>query len=285
VRRWGGNSTTRYNWQIDTYNTGSDWFFENIPNPPSVGRTLPDGSAADQFVEQDRRTGTTTLLTMPLIGWTPKSRAVACGFGVSKYGQQQSTDPWQADCGNGITPGGATITGNDPTDTSVAITPAFVQGWINHLMARYGSAAAGGVRFYDLDHEPMLWRDTHRDVHPTPTSYDEMRYRRCGHSGLKLLLAATNPNACSGSFWLTTSGGVVNGYPMIGYGNSAPGTYEIVDTGHGLLVIRTTDFPQTSPNELSAGVAALAAGVRAEQSRPGGLASRGGLESWLWAHA
>ena len=43
---------------------------------------------------------------------------------------------------------------------------------------------------------------------------------------------------------------------MIGYGNSAPGTYEIVDTGHGLLVIRTTDFPQTSPNELSSGVAA-----------------------------
>ena len=67
-----------------------------------------------------------TLLTMPLIGWTPKSRTIACGFSVAKYGAQQSTDPWQANCGNGITSGGATITGNDPTDTSVAITPAFV---------------------------------------------------------------------------------------------------------------------------------------------------------------
>src|ERR1700674_1870377 len=31
VDRWGGNSTSRYNWQNNTYNTGSDYFFENIP--------------------------------------------------------------------------------------------------------------------------------------------------------------------------------------------------------------------------------------------------------------
>jgi hypothetical protein len=36
VRRWGGNRTTRYNWQIDTSNTGSDWYFENIPHPRPV---------------------------------------------------------------------------------------------------------------------------------------------------------------------------------------------------------------------------------------------------------
>ncbi|MEV7805445.1 hypothetical protein AB0O28_21095 [Microbispora sp. NPDC088329] len=29
---------------------------------------LPDGSTADRFVEQDRRTGTDTILTVPLIG-------------------------------------------------------------------------------------------------------------------------------------------------------------------------------------------------------------------------
>ena len=30
VDRWGGNSTSRYNYTNDTYNTGSDWYFENI---------------------------------------------------------------------------------------------------------------------------------------------------------------------------------------------------------------------------------------------------------------
>ena len=94
VRRWGGNATTRYNWQYDTSNHASDWYFENIPNDNPDPSTLPDGSETDKFVEQDRRTGTRTLLTVPLIGWTPKDRANACGFSVSKYGNQQQTDPW-----------------------------------------------------------------------------------------------------------------------------------------------------------------------------------------------
>ena len=29
--RWGGNSTTRYDWTTGIHNTGSDWYFENIP--------------------------------------------------------------------------------------------------------------------------------------------------------------------------------------------------------------------------------------------------------------
>jgi hypothetical protein len=177
VHRMGGNATTRYNWQHDTSNHASDWYFENIPEDNPNPSALPNGSASDKFVEQDRRTNTKTILTMPLIGWTPKARAYACGFGVAKYGAQQSVDPWRPDCGNGILSNGNKITNNDPTDTSVAIGPQFVQDWIAHLQANYGSAANGGVKFYNLDNEPMLWDDTHRDVHPTPTSYDEMRDR------------------------------------------------------------------------------------------------------------
>jgi len=192
VRRFGGNATTRYNWQNDTSNRAADWYFENIPSDHPNPALLPNGSDADEFVEQDRRTGTASLLTMPLIGWTPKSRAISCGFAVSKYGAQQSTDPWQPNCGNGITPGGAEITGNDPTDTSLAITPAFVQGWIAHLQSRYGTAANGGVRFYNLDNEPMLWSDTHRDVHPAPTSYDEMRTRTYAYGAA---IKASDPGA------------------------------------------------------------------------------------------
>jgi hypothetical protein len=36
LNRWGGNSTTRYNWQIDVHNTGSDYYFENIPDGNST---------------------------------------------------------------------------------------------------------------------------------------------------------------------------------------------------------------------------------------------------------
>ncbi|MDX6380994.1 MAG: hypothetical protein QOI57_2018, partial [Rubrobacteraceae bacterium] len=85
VRRWGGNATTRYNWQYDIANHASDWYFENIPNDNPDPIKLPDGSETDRFVEQDRHTGTRTLLTVPLIGWTPDQRkqAYACGFNVN----------------------------------------------------------------------------------------------------------------------------------------------------------------------------------------------------------
>jgi len=180
VRRWGGNSTSRYNWQNDTHNAGSDWYFENIREDNKYPNILPDGSAADKFVEQDRGTGTRTLMTVPLIGWTPKQRLEShpydCGFKVSRYGAQQPTDPWDTDCGNGVySSNGNNITINKPTDTSTAIDPSFVTGWLNHLTGKYGTAANGGVAYYDLDNEPMLWNSTHRDVHPQATTYDEMR--------------------------------------------------------------------------------------------------------------
>ncbi|MBN1890706.1 MAG: glycoside hydrolase family 44 protein [Thermoflexales bacterium] len=171
VRRWGGNSTTRYNWQIDVHNTGSDWYFENIPDAPGT---------AEAFIAQDRRTGTKTIMTVPLIGWTPKRRLenhpYDCGFPKTAFTNQDDFDPWDENCGNGKWQGQA-LTGNDPLGTSKVITPSFVTDWVDRLVATHGTAANGGVLLYNLDNEPMLWNATHRDVHPTPTSYDEMRDR------------------------------------------------------------------------------------------------------------
>jgi hypothetical protein len=85
-------------------------------------------------------------------------------------------DPWDTDCGNGKR-SGTPVTGNDPTDTSLAITPAFVTDWIDDLTQNFGAASADGVMFYNLDNEPMLWNHTHQDVHPTAVTYKEIRDR------------------------------------------------------------------------------------------------------------
>ncbi len=181
VNRRGGNSTSRYNWQVDAYNTGFDWYFENIAEDNNNPAALPNGSAADRFFEQNRGTGTQTILTIPMMGWVAKSRVAShpydCGFKVSKYGAQQSVDPWDTNCGNGKINNTTNITGNDPTDTSKAADPQFVKDWVTHLVSRYGAGGSGGVRFYNLDNEPMLWNSTHRDVHPNPVTYDELRDR------------------------------------------------------------------------------------------------------------
>ncbi|MGW5355110.1 glycoside hydrolase family 44 protein [Streptomyces sp. NPDC004031] len=175
VNRWGGNATTRYNYKLDTHNTGSDWYFENVAsdNDPAA---LPDGSEADQFVDQNLRTGSDTLLTVPMIGWTPAARDSSCGFSIAAYGPQQGSDSqWRPDCGNGTRTDGTPVTGNDPADTSVPIGADFTKGWVQYLDSAYGAAGQGGVRFYDLDNEPDLWHTTHRDVHPTGASDDELR--------------------------------------------------------------------------------------------------------------
>ena len=56
--------------------------------------------------------------------------------------------------------------------------------------------------------------------------------------------------------WTTSLGMLVDGYPMAATGaDGHAGTFRIVDVGGTLLVIRTTDFPQTSPHEAAQGVA------------------------------
>lgn len=192
VRRWGGNATTRYNWQNDTSNRASDWFFENIPNENPDPGYLPNGSSSDRFIEQDRGTNTQTIMTIPLIGWTPKARQFDPGFSVARYGPQRRVDPDHPDAGNGIRPDGSFVTGNDPSDTSVVIGTPFVQGWIQHMVGRYGNAASGGVKFYNLDNEPALWNSTHRDVHPQPVSYDELRDRSIEYAAA---IKAADPTA------------------------------------------------------------------------------------------
>jgi hypothetical protein len=277
VRRWGGNSTSRYNWQNDTHNTGSDWYFENIPEDNPNPATLPDGSSADRFVEQDRRTATKTLLTAPLIGWVPKRRLsnhpYDCGFKVSRYGQQGSVDPWDTDCGNGIGSGLMPITGNDPQDTSVQVGPQFVADWVSHLSRRFGTASQGGVAYYNLDNEPMLWNSTHRDVHPQPVSYDEIRDLTYGYAAA---IKAVDPTAktlgpvlwgwCAYFYSAKDGCAVGNDYQTHGSTPFVPWYLQQMRTyeqQHGLRLLDYLDlhyYPQAS------GVALSSAGNAATQS-------------------
>ena len=185
VRRWGGNGTTRYNWQTDTNNSAGDWFFTNYAADIPAGTTLPDGSTADLFIGEARAVGSEPLITVPLIGWTPVDRVRRWGYSVQKYGAQQQTEctasggaSWcNPDAGNGKHADGSPVTGNDPHDTSKEIGPSFVTDWMKHIAGRTGTAGNGGVKFFALDNEPALWSSTHQDVHPQALTYDEIWQR------------------------------------------------------------------------------------------------------------
>ncbi len=59
VRRWGGNSVTRYNWETDTHNSASDWFFINYANdvrePGGASRRVLGGHVRRRDPRRGRR--------------------------------------------------------------------------------------------------------------------------------------------------------------------------------------------------------------------------------------
>jgi hypothetical protein len=168
VARWGGNATSRYNFKNRTYNTGSDWFFENI--------VADEEHSVEGMVKSNLDRGIKPVVAVPLIGWvakdSPSQHPFTCGFPATRFPQQDKFDEWDANCGNGQLnqqnlPGVA-------TDSSIPAGPEFVGEMVSHLVGKFGTAAQGGVPIYELDNEPVLWANTHRDVHPELVSMDEL---------------------------------------------------------------------------------------------------------------
>lgn len=169
VARWGGNASTRYNFKNHTYNTGSDWYFENIVAGPD--------NTVEAFVQTNRDRGTKQIVTVPMSGWvakdSPAAHPLACGFPATRFPSQDSFDQWDTNCGNGKL-NGANLTGAVPMDTSIPADASFDGDMVSHLVSQFGTAARGGVSIYELDNEPVLWSSTHRDVHPDAVTDDEL---------------------------------------------------------------------------------------------------------------
>jgi PKD repeat protein len=174
LNRSGGNHTSRYNWQENADNRANDWYYESIPYPSAVA-----GEVGDTFVQTTRSAGAEPMLTIPTLGWVAKlgpNRSKLASFSIAKYGPQTGNDwQWFPDAGNGIRTSGDAVTGNDPNDANVPADSLFQLGWMQHLTSRWGTAATGGLRWYILDNEPSIWHATHRDVHPTGATMDEVR--------------------------------------------------------------------------------------------------------------
>jgi hypothetical protein len=176
LNRWGGNSTSRYNWQIDAHSAGSDWYFETYPDSSGT-----PGASADSYVATTRSAsnGAQPMFTIPMIDYLANlgpNRSTLEGFSVKKYGAQTATDPYNSDAGNGVSSAtGQDITGNNPTDTGVSNSTTIEQAWVQHFVNTFGKGSSPtGIKYYILDNEPSLWYETHRDVHPNPATYAEM---------------------------------------------------------------------------------------------------------------
>lgn len=193
MNRSGGNGTSTYNWQINAANHDNDWYFESILDPPETA-----GYDGDSFITQTRAGNASAqpLLTIPMINYLATlgaSGAMKWSFSIAKYGAQTGSDPWQPDAGNGVSAAtGQNITNNNPLDANTPNSVSIQQGWIQHLIQKWGLSAAGGLKYYIMDNEPSLWSSTHRDVHPSPETYQELYNDYVAYAGA---VRALDPNA------------------------------------------------------------------------------------------
>jgi len=156
LNRWGGDATSSYNWKIDVSNAGTDWNCANYKG--RFTSPTPDSSlttSSDQFVHYNITQHADTLMTIPISGWvasmaTPNPGTPDCAGGnaISTCCQTLGTSEEEVvDKGSGV------------LDTS------FMGSWVTHLVSTFGSAANGGVRYYQLDNEPDNWQFLRTDIY------------------------------------------------------------------------------------------------------------------------
>ena len=179
VVRWGGNATSRYNWKLFTYNAANDWYFEDFNNSE-----IGDADSA-KFITDVKSAGSHPLMTMVMLPWVAQSAENGSNghwsFSVAKYGAQCSVDPYNTDAGDGLKTDCSTALTANPNDANVPLLDqpgtndppgsVYRNQWTAALAAAFGTAP----HFYDMDNEIDIWGSTHRDVHPAPTAYNEMR--------------------------------------------------------------------------------------------------------------
>jgi len=178
--RWGGNAATRYNWKNFNTNAANDFFFANRTFSNGADATLYTDST--KFVSNIAAAGGDPIMTIGMLPWVAKD-STSGSFSVKKYGPQCHVNPFSPDEGNGIMQSDCktAITGNAPSDAHVPLLDApgatdpvgsvYRSQWVAAVAASFGSAP----HFYDLDNEIDIWASTHRDVHPNPAGYNELR--------------------------------------------------------------------------------------------------------------
>jgi len=163
LNRWGGDETESYNWKADIFNPARWWACSNVS-----GTQLFDASAstpatpanltnsADRFVNWNKAQNVDTLMTIPITGWVG-----------NKITSQDSANSSCASSGDvncctsiGTSESVLVDKGSKNLDTS------YMADWVTHLTGLFGSAASGGIRYYQLDNEPDYWLDLRPDVMP-----------------------------------------------------------------------------------------------------------------------
>jgi hypothetical protein len=155
VNSWGGNPSTRYNYELGhAWNHGADYEFRNTNYGTS-------GDESRRFLGVSADAGIASRVAVPTLGWVAKDDLDStCSFPDGAGG---CLDREQVgDCaGDGPRA--------DPRLANVESTPEQVVAWVEGLLADGLT-----IEYLAMDNEPELWGGQHYDVHPTCPTYEEL---------------------------------------------------------------------------------------------------------------
>ena len=168
----GGDAASTYNWQLETYNSAADYYFEDFA---ATGFNNGSDGSSTQFITDVKNAGGTPLMTMVMLPWVAQSPETSVtqggtdnyhwSYSVASFGAQCSVDPYNTDAGDGLetdcsTPvtTNATTTAyypllDDSSQTCPGTTCVYRNTWAAALATAFGSAP----HFYDMDNEIEIW--------------------------------------------------------------------------------------------------------------------------------
>ena len=168
--RVGGNRWTTYNWETNWSNAGSDYGFHNDLHlgAPADGAA----HAAVQALAHAKANGLGYVATIPIQGWVAGDArdegTLASVTTVDRTGATVATS-------------GRFLPNRPAKGSAFSATPSTTDGsvyqdelaWV--LASRWSGAAT--PLHLELDNEPDLWFETHREVQPSRISYEELLAR------------------------------------------------------------------------------------------------------------
>ncbi len=184
LNRNGGNNTTRYNWQLNADNRGNDWYFESIADSSATA-----GERGDTFITNARAANAEAMLTIPRssgwrrVGLGPQQARELLDREVRRANRERlAVVPRRGQ--RRARPDGQFVTGNDPNDANVPSNSTFQQGWVQHLVSRWGTNASRRAALLHSrqrteplalhpSRRPAHWRDDGRDQEPDGRLRDE----------------------------------------------------------------------------------------------------------------
>lgn len=179
VQGWVSNSTTNNN----AGSTPACSFAQST----YPGQAKYDGTCGNGTCPNGSSCGTTTTCTnsggCPLVGdsnavkiTSIQALSPACSMNCSAAMPAGSMSATQTGCIQACS--GANMPSASQATASWA-QGTWSGGWVNSIVTNtaYGNGASGkGVAIWDLDNEPAWWDAVHRDVHPSPSTYDEVTW-------------------------------------------------------------------------------------------------------------